>query len=107
MLRVILLCLALLAPTITAFHLPAFRFTGSRALIPEFATVRNRNSLTSLKCVSTHDLVSRRNAVNGLLVQIAAISFARSAHSDSLIIKAPEGRPRNIIITGANSGIFV
>ena len=76
-----------------------------RSHIPKISSVRPRSCLTTLKCVSEVP-VNRRQAVNSLLVQIAAASFIQAARSETLVLIRPEGRPRNIIVTGANSGSF-
>ena len=95
--------LAFVVPVIESFQLSFPGLLNTRTQFPKSLSFRPRSGVTALNCLSEHDL-SRRQVVNGLILQIVAAPLIQPANAESYVVKAPEGRPRNVIITGANSG---
>ncbi len=90
-------------PAIDTFQLSLPGLLNTRTHFQKLPIFRPRSVVTTLKCLSENEL-SRRQVVNGLILQIVAAPLIQPASAESYVIKAPEGRPRNVIITGANSG---
>jgi hypothetical protein len=95
--------LAFAIPATETFQLSLPSLLNTRTQFPKLPALRPRSGVTALNCLSENDL-SRRQVVNGLLLQIVAAPLIQPVHAESYVINAPAGRPRNVIITGANSG---
>jgi hypothetical protein len=90
-------------PAILTFQLSLPGLLNTQTKFQKLPLFRPSSGVTALKCLSQHEF-SRRQVVNGLILQIVAAPLIQPASAESYVIKAPEGRPRNVIITGANSG---